>query len=147
MRRISIIASQRKLKKRRLKDCREAFKIYPQKALLNEITLPFTEDIINTMGKPLKRFGNGYFHPQSKKTGNLKVILTEEHDASLYYWLKWAEQKKIEKSNIILHFDAHSDMSLIEEKKIEDILKIKNADNLKNFSPHFTKKNLLLILQ
>ncbi len=142
LRRISIIRAQNKLKDKKVKHTYEAFTIYPQRALLNEMTHPITEEI--SLQRPLKTYGRGYFHPSSRPAGKMKVILVKEHDEALYHWLKDKERSQIpRKANILIHFDAHSDMSLIEDDDIQYLLKIKKLKELKRWfaSFYYQEKN------
>lgn len=135
LRRIAIILSQKKLGDRRVKNCNEAFRIYPMKAYLKELTLPVTSVTLKAMGSPLVNYGNGSFHEEAKGAGNMNIILTEEHDEVLYQWMVLKEKKKINNNNIIIHLDAHSDMNLIEEEYMKEMLPENNLTFLrKNFS-------------
>jgi len=140
LRRLSIICAGQKLK-RKPKDTKEGFKIYPQKALLNEMTLPITQETLDNLGHPMETSGNDYYHPGSEKIGNLRVFLIKEHDGALYHWLREKKENLIDSSNIILHFDAHSDMSLINNEDIQTMLKIKDLNKLKNRFSCFHSEN------
>jgi hypothetical protein len=138
VRRLSVIMAQNKLKDRKLKHLREAFNIYPLSGYLNEMTLPVTEQTIMDKGCQLQVFGDGTFIPYARPAGHMTGIVVKEHDASLYYWLKFKEEGKImPQRNVILHFDAHSDMNLICDEDLEELSDIGDLETLKNWFSSF----------
>ena len=133
VRRLSVIMAQNKLKDRKLKHLREAFNIYPLRGYLNEMTLPVTEEIIQSLGEPVDIYGNGNFVPCARPAGHMTGIIVKEHDASLYHWLKFKEEGMLmAEGNIILHFDAHSDMNLICDEDLDGMSHIENIETLKS---------------
>ena len=138
VRRLSVIMAQNKLKDRKLKHLREAFKMYPLRGLLNEMTLPVTEETIRASGCPLQVFGDGIFVSYARPAGKMTGIVVKEHDASLYYWLKFKEEGKImPQGNVILHFDAHSDMNLICDEDLKVLSDISELETLKSWFSSF----------
>ena len=136
-RRISVLRALNKLCGRSLISLSQAFRISSPIPLIEELIKPVTKETLELMGEPLERFGRGNISELAKSPGSMKCICTDEHDQVLFHWLKSREEGFLNSDHILLHFDAHSDMTSISENDMSILSGIKSAEDLKNYIATF----------
>jgi len=129
-RRICILKALNKLQGRSLISVHQAFRMFPPDTMIEELTKPLDRQVLSSMGESLKIFGRG---KTSSVEGDMKCICTDEHDEVLYYWLKARKSGILNSDHILLHFDAHSDMTSIDSLDMKIISAIDDPEEFKNY--------------
>ena len=114
-----------------------AFRLSSREIMVQELIKPLNRKVIEEMGLPLNFFGRNTVSPCAKEAGHMNCICVQEHDQSLYYWLKAREEGFLSSSHILIHIDAHSDMTLISPEDLEVLKNITESDELKNYIASF----------
>jgi len=114
-----------------------AFRLSSREIMIRELIKPLDRKVMEEMGSPLDFFGRGTVSTYAKEVGHMNCICVQEHDQSLYYWLKAREEGLLSSSHILLHIDAHSDMTLISPEELGVLKNITKSDELKNYIASF----------
>ncbi|MEQ8168710.1 MAG: UPF0489 family protein [Candidatus Eremiobacterota bacterium] len=114
-----------------------AFRLSSRDIMVQELIKPLDRKVIEEMGSPPGFFGRGTVSAYAKEAGYMNCICVKEHDQSLYYWLKARDEGFFSSSHILLHIDAHSDMTLISPEDLELLKNITKSEELKNYIASF----------